>query len=66
MAHNFLACTARRIGTQQATGRVMVWTDADMTHPNDRIPELLSRVAEVRDVTSPFPWTTIWATLPPR
>jgi ubiquinone/menaquinone biosynthesis C-methylase UbiE len=24
----------------------------------------VSRVAEVRDVTSPFPWTTIWATLP--
>jgi ubiquinone/menaquinone biosynthesis C-methylase UbiE len=26
----------------------------------------VSQVAEVRDVTSPFPWTTIWATLPPR
>jgi ubiquinone/menaquinone biosynthesis C-methylase UbiE len=26
---------------------------------------LVSQVAEVRDVTSPFPWTTIWATLPP-
>ena len=24
----------------------------------------VSRVAEVRVVTSPFPWTTIWATLP--
>jgi ubiquinone/menaquinone biosynthesis C-methylase UbiE len=24
----------------------------------------VSQVAEVRDVTSPFPWTTIWATLP--
>src|SRR5919112_954598 len=32
--------TARRIGTQQAIGRVVVWTDADMTYPNERIPEL--------------------------
>ena len=30
------AGTARRIGTQQATGRVVVWTDADMTYPNER------------------------------
>jgi glycosyltransferase involved in cell wall biosynthesis len=33
--------TARRIGTQQATGRIVVWTDADMTYPNERIPELV-------------------------
>jgi glycosyltransferase involved in cell wall biosynthesis len=33
--------TARRIGTQQAWGRVVVWTDADMTYPNERIPELV-------------------------
>jgi SAM-dependent methyltransferase len=26
----------------------------------------VSQVAEVREVTSPFPWTTIWATLPDR
>jgi ubiquinone/menaquinone biosynthesis C-methylase UbiE len=26
----------------------------------------VSQVAEVRDVTSPFPWTTVWATLPSR
>jgi glycosyltransferase involved in cell wall biosynthesis len=31
--------TARRIGTQQARGRVVVWTDADLTYPNERIPE---------------------------
>ena len=24
----------------------------------------VSQVAEVRDVTNPFPWTTVWATLP--
>ncbi|ROT34195.1 glycosyltransferase family 2 protein [Micromonospora sp. HM5-17] len=33
--------TARRIGTQQARGNVVVWTDADMTYPNERIPELV-------------------------
>jgi 2-polyprenyl-3-methyl-5-hydroxy-6-metoxy-1,4-benzoquinol methylase len=24
----------------------------------------VSRVAQVREVSTPFPWTTIWATLP--
>jgi glycosyltransferase involved in cell wall biosynthesis len=33
--------TARRIGTQQARGEIVVWTDADMTYPNHRIPELV-------------------------
>ena len=33
--------TARRIGTAQAYGRFVVWTDADMTYPNQRIPELI-------------------------
>jgi len=33
--------TARRIGTEQARGEIVVWTDADMTYPNDRIPELV-------------------------
>ncbi len=33
--------TVRRIGTQQARGEVVVWTDADMTYPNDRIPEFV-------------------------
>ena len=26
---------------------------------------LVSQFGQIRDVTSPFPWTTIWATLPP-
>ncbi|MPZ27362.1 MAG: glycosyltransferase [Micromonosporaceae bacterium] len=34
--------TARRIGTQQARGEVVVWTDADLTYPNQRIPELVA------------------------
>jgi ubiquinone/menaquinone biosynthesis C-methylase UbiE len=25
----------------------------------------VSQVADVREVTNPFPWTTVWATLPP-
>lgn len=33
--------TARRLGTQQARGEIVVWTDADMTYPNHRIPELV-------------------------
>ena len=33
--------TARRIGTQEARGEIVVWTDADMTYPNERIPELV-------------------------
>ena len=32
---------ARRTGTTAAGGRVVVWTDVDMTYPNDRIPELV-------------------------
>jgi glycosyltransferase involved in cell wall biosynthesis len=34
--------TARRIGTQEARGQIVVWTDADMTYPNERIPELVA------------------------
>ncbi|NAZ82940.1 glycosyltransferase [Kineococcus sp. R8] len=33
--------TVRRIGTQMARGEIVVWTDADMTYQNDRIPELV-------------------------
>ena len=33
--------TVRRIGTQRALGEIVVWTDADMTYPNERIPELV-------------------------
>ena len=35
------AGTVRRVGTQRARGEVVVWTDADMTYPNERIPELV-------------------------
>ncbi len=33
--------TVRRIGTQQASGDIVVWTDADMSYPNGHIPELV-------------------------
>ena len=33
--------TARRIGSTEAYGRIVVWTDADMTYPNERIPEFV-------------------------
>ena len=32
---------ARRTGTTAARGRIVVWTDVDMTYPNDEIPELV-------------------------
>jgi glycosyltransferase involved in cell wall biosynthesis len=38
--------TARRIGTHQARGEVVVWTDADMTYPNERIPEFVELLAK--------------------
>ena len=34
--------SARKAGTSAARGRVTVWTDVDMTYPNDTIPELVA------------------------
>ncbi len=36
--------TARKIGTRAARGDIVVWTDVDMTYPNDRIPELVKEL----------------------
>jgi len=33
--------TARRLGTERARGGIVVWTDADMTYPNERIAEFV-------------------------
>lgn len=33
--------SARKYGTRAARGRVVVWTDVDMSYPNDLIPELI-------------------------
>ena len=38
--------TARRIGTREARGDIVVWTDADMTYPNERIPEFVRMLLE--------------------
>jgi glycosyltransferase involved in cell wall biosynthesis len=36
--------SARKYGTQAARGRVVVWTDVDMTYPNHLIPELVEEM----------------------
>ena len=38
--------TARRIGTMRARGEIVVWTDADLTYPNERIPELVTMLLD--------------------
>jgi polyisoprenyl-phosphate glycosyltransferase len=48
-ARNQGSGTARRIGTQEARGRVVVWTDADMTYPNELIPELVRELGDSYD-----------------
>jgi polyisoprenyl-phosphate glycosyltransferase len=48
--HNGGSGTARRIGTARARGRIVVWTDADMTYPNERIPEFITYLDEHPDV----------------
>lgn len=36
--------SARKYGTMAARGRIVVWTDVDMTYPNDTIPELVDSI----------------------
>jgi len=36
--------SARKYGSMAARGRIVVWTDVDMTYPNDEIPELLDQM----------------------
>lgn len=38
------AGTARKVGTRAARGRIVVWTDCDMTYPNDEIPRLVKEL----------------------
>jgi glycosyltransferase involved in cell wall biosynthesis len=45
-ARNGGSGTARRIGSQEAHGRIVVWTDADMTYPNERIPEFVQYLVD--------------------
>jgi len=43
-AHNRGSGSARKYGTLAARGRVVVWTDVDMSYPNDQIPELVDQL----------------------
>lgn len=43
-ARNRGAGSARKAGTQAARGRVVVWTDVDMTYPNDEMPRLIKEL----------------------
>jgi glycosyltransferase involved in cell wall biosynthesis len=36
--------SARKAGTRAARGRVVVWTDVDMTYPNEEIPRLVKEL----------------------
>lgn len=36
--------SARKYGSMAARGRIVVWTDVDMTYPNDQIPELVASI----------------------
>jgi glycosyltransferase involved in cell wall biosynthesis len=42
--------TVRRIGSQIARGDIVVWTDADLTYPNERIPELVGMLDDDRGI----------------
>lgn len=42
--HNLGSGAARRTGTTAARGTVVVWTDVDMTYPNDLIPQLVDEM----------------------
>ena len=43
-AQNRGSGSVRRAGTQLAKADVVVWTDADMSYPNDKIPELVDEL----------------------
>lgn len=36
--------SARKYGTMAARGDIVVWTDVDMTYPNDKIPDLVAQI----------------------
>jgi glycosyltransferase involved in cell wall biosynthesis len=43
-ANNRGSGSARKAGTRAARGEVVVWTDVDMTYPNDEIPRLVKEL----------------------
>lgn len=48
-ARNRGSGSARKAGTHAARGRVVVWTDVDMTYPNEDIPKLVAQLDEGYD-----------------
>ncbi len=44
------AGTVRRLGTQQARGQIVAWTDADMSYPNERLPEFVAMLERDRGI----------------
>ncbi|MEX0699302.1 MAG: glycosyltransferase family 2 protein [Acidimicrobiia bacterium] len=42
--------SARKFGTIAASGRVVVWSDVDMTYPNDSIPDLVAQMENADQV----------------
>jgi glycosyltransferase involved in cell wall biosynthesis len=49
-AHNRGSGAARKAGSAAALGRVVVWTDVDMTYPNEEIPRLVKELDGVDQV----------------
>jgi glycosyltransferase involved in cell wall biosynthesis len=43
-AQNRGSGSSRKAGSKAARGRVIVWTDCDMSYPNERIPELVKEL----------------------
>jgi polyisoprenyl-phosphate glycosyltransferase len=43
-AQNRGSGSARRAGSHAAKGRIVVWTDTDMTYPNDEIPQIVKEL----------------------
>ncbi|MGH9127994.1 MAG: glycosyltransferase family 2 protein [Acidimicrobiales bacterium] len=43
-AQNRGSGSARKVGTRAARGRVVVWTDVDMSYPNEEIPRLVKEL----------------------
>jgi glycosyltransferase involved in cell wall biosynthesis len=42
--HNRGPGSARKVGTEAARGSIVVWTDVDMSYPNDEIPRLVKEL----------------------
>jgi glycosyltransferase involved in cell wall biosynthesis len=49
-ANNRGSGSSRRIGTNAARGEIVVWTDVDMTYPNDQMPNLIDDLDGVDQV----------------